>query len=137
MNQLGCWIAAYLYATYYKGGDKISATLIYSFLGVLFGLWLIFVFLFFNAIKRDFWSTFYSTETASQNTKAFFLEGQDDATRSLVFTSNAALWSSIRPEVKAWTLTNWSKWEEEKPEWFTAVFKASVPDDMMPKDVLD
>ena len=137
MNQLGCWIAAYLYATYYNEDDKISATLIYSFLGFLLGLWLISVFLFFNAINRDFWSTFYSTETGCDNAKAYFLEGQDDATRSIIFGRNIALWKSIRSEVKVWTLNNWTKWEKEKPDWFTAAFKASVPDDMMPKDVLD
>ena len=39
--------------------------------------------------------------------------------------------------MKAWTLSNWSKWEQEEPVWFTLSFKASVPDDMLPKEVLD
>ena len=109
----------------------------YSFLGVLFGLWLISVFLFFDAINRDFWRTFYSTETGSQVAKSYFLFGHDDATRSLIFSDNVALWSSIRSDVKTWTLANWSKWEEEKPDWFTWSFKASVPHDMLPKEVID
>ena len=137
MNQLGCWIASYLYVTFCEGDDKISATLIYPCLGVLFGLWFISVGLFFHAINRELWTSFYSTKTGCDNSKEYFLEGQDDATRSVIFTDNIDLWMSIKTEVKAWTLDNWSKWEEEKPDWFTAAFKASVPDDMMPNEVLD
>ena len=40
-------------------------------------------------------------------------------------------WSEIREEVKAYTLTNWRRWEEEKPEWFHQNFRASVPDDFI------
>ena len=43
----------------------------------------------------------------------------------------------LRPDFKALTLANWSKWEEEKPDWFTWSYKASVPDDMMTKEVLE
>ena len=35
--------------------------------------------------------------------------------------------------MKEWTLANWHKWEEEKPQWFTEYFKESVPDDFVPK----
>jgi hypothetical protein len=41
-------------------------------------------------------------------------------------------WTSIRPQVKKWLDENWDKWERDKPEWFNALFIASVDDDIMP-----
>jgi hypothetical protein len=38
--------------------------------------------------------------------------------------------------VKAWTLENWERWEEDKPEWFNAAWKAGVDDDMIPPEIL-
>ena len=67
---------------------------------------------------------------------AYFTQNADDATRIVVFTSCGDLWSDIEEEVREWTLANWSRWETEKPEWFTPAFKESVPDDMMPKEAL-
>ena len=37
-----------------------------------------------------------------------------------------------REDVKAWTLENWERWEEEKLEFFNDAWKASVDDDMIP-----
>ena len=31
-----------------------------------------------------------------------------------------------------WLDANWDKWEEEKPDWFTASAIASIPEDMLP-----
>ena len=31
-----------------------------------------------------------------------------------------------------WLNDNWDKWEEEKPEWFTAAAISTVPQDMLP-----
>jgi hypothetical protein len=42
------------------------------------------------------------------------------------------LWAPIREDVKAWTLENWERWEEEKPEFFDDNLQASVDDDMIP-----
>ena len=36
------------------------------------------------------------------------------------------------PQVKDFVLANWSRWTEEKPDWFTANFIARVPPDMIP-----
>ena len=54
----------------------------------------------------------------------------------MIFTTNVDLWRDIARDVRAWTLANWSRWESEKPEWFTAAFKERVPDDMIPKEAL-
>ena len=99
--------------------------------------WLLSAFFFFYKIKRKYWATFYSTKTGCQQAMSYFLEHKDDATKSLVFGDHTDLWKEIEHEVADWTLANWSKWEEEKPEWFTEAFKESVPDHMIPKVVLE
>ena len=93
-------------------------------------------FLFFFKIKRAYWATFYSTKTGCQHAMSHFLKN-DDATKSLVFTNHPDLWKKIAQAVKEWTFANWSKWEEEKPEWFTEHFKEKVPDHFIPKVALE
>ena len=41
-------------------------------------------------------------------------------------------WKGIEDEVRDFTLANWERWEEEKPEWWTQKLKARVPDRFMP-----
>ena len=55
---------------------------------------------------------------------------------SYILTTNIDLWKDIATDVKAWTLSHWSRWKTEKPEWFTAAFKESVPDDRIPMEAL-
>ena len=43
-------------------------------------------------------------------------------------------WVSIEGEIKKWVESNWAKWEEEQPDWFTDVMKAKVPVDFIPAD---
>jgi hypothetical protein len=49
-----------------------------------------------------------------------------------VFKYNKKQWLSIRGDVKAWTMENWERWEEEKPAWFDEKWKSKVDDDMIP-----
>jgi hypothetical protein len=62
----------------------------------------------------------------------FFLKGDTDAKRVKPLRLNKNKWKKIRPEMKEFVLENWAKWEEEKPAFFTAVFKRRVDDDMVP-----
>jgi hypothetical protein len=64
----------------------------------------------------------------------YFLEGENDAMKIKVFESSRHQWVSIEGEIKEWVELNWAKWEEEKPEWFTDVKKATVPVDFIPSD---
>ena len=50
-----------------------------------------------------------------------------------VFTNHESHWAPIREKVEAWVRAGWKNWEQDKPEWFTDAFKASVPTDMIPK----
>ena len=133
---MGCWVCAFLYLTYFYGENKIDSPTIYSFLGVLHVIFASCLLEFLRLIKPEYRSSFYSTQSGRQATVAYF-NNVEDAARIVIFANNMDLWRDIAPAVKEWTLANWSRWEAEKPEWFTAAFKESVPDDMMPKEALD
>ena len=147
LSQSGCWLAAFLYSSYYVGTAihanedgtstvnalKIDEATIYSVLGALLGTWLLSVFLFFYKIKRKYWATFYSLRTGCQQAMSFFLDHDDDSIKSFIFSRHTDLWKKIEREVQEWTLANWHKWELEKPAWFTEHFKERVPDHMIPK----
>ena len=71
---------------------------------------------------------------------AYFLDNNDDATKMGIFRRHTDLWSDIEEDVKAYTLATleyWAKWEREKPAWFDENFKASVPDEFIPKQSLE
>jgi hypothetical protein len=113
----------------------LDETLTWVAAATLFSVWLtIFSFLIFYVIVSDYRKTFWSTQTAWQNSQSYFLENEgNDECRLTLFTCNRLQWEkSIGKEVKVWTLSNWSKWEEEKPDWFTAVLKAKIPDEYIP-----
>ena len=75
--------------------------------------------------------TFLSTETGGQLLRRLFLEG-DDVSKAQVFKKNKSLWALIRDKVAVWVKEGWATWEEEKPDWFTDKWKASIPEDMKP-----
>jgi hypothetical protein len=86
---------------------------------------------FLLLMKPGFWGTFFSTQTGYQYVQSKFLR-EGDENKKAVFKYNKKQWKVIRGDVKAWTLENWERWEEEKPEWFNDNFKAAVDDDMIP-----
>ena len=94
--------------------------------------WLIFFTCFLLIMKKSYLSTFFSLQTGHAWVKASFLNGTDDQQKTRVLRKNRKQWASIRGDVKAWTLENWERWEEEKPAFFNDAFKASVDDDMIP-----
>jgi hypothetical protein len=65
---------------------------------------------------------------------AYFLEGESDAIKFSVFKRSKHHWVSIEGQIKKWVEFNWTEWEEEQPEWFTDVRKASVPREFIPAD---
>jgi hypothetical protein len=89
---------------------------------------------FFLNIESKYWHTFWSTQTSKDYSMAFFLEGESDKVKFLVLTCSRHHWVSIEGEIRNWIESNWAKWEEEKPEWFTDVLKSTVPVDFIPKD---
>jgi hypothetical protein len=78
--------------------------------------------------------TFWSTQRSKDMSMAYFLEGENDAMKIVVFGSSRHHWVASEGEIKKWVELNWAKWEEEKPEWFTDVMKAKVPVKFIPGD---
>lgn len=84
------------------------------------------------------WRTFWSFETGWETSQSYFLDnvGNDEA-RIIIFSANLNHWKSLEGEVKAWSLSNWRRWEVEKPDWFTPLLKASVPDSFNSSEMVD
>jgi hypothetical protein len=89
---------------------------------------------FFLNIERKYWHTFWSMQRSKDMSMSYFLEGENDKMKIEVFGSSRHHWVSIEGEIKKWVELNWAKWEEEKPDWFTDVRKASVPEEFIPAD---
>ena len=89
---------------------------------------------FFWNIEKKYLETFWSTQTSKHFSMAYFLEGESDAMKIEVFGCSRHHWFSIEGELKKWIESNWAKWEEEQPVWFTDVRKASVPEKFIPAD---
>jgi hypothetical protein len=89
---------------------------------------------FFLNIESKYRHTFWSAQKSKDKTIAYFLEGKSDAIMFSVFKRSRNHWISIEGEIKKWVESNWTKWEEEQPEWFTDHLKAKVPVNFIPAD---
>jgi hypothetical protein len=90
--------------------------------------------IFFLNIERKYWHTFWSTQKSKDMSMTYFLEGESDEIKFVVFTTSRHHWDSIEGEVRKWVESNWAKWEEDKPDWFNDLTKATVPEDLIPAD---
>ena len=104
--------------------------------GGLSGAWICTFAAFLMLMDFRFRRTFVTTQTGGQWARSLFLEGERDITKIIPIGFNKKLWRSIRDDVKAWTLENWERWEEERPEWFNNEFKGKLDDDMIPVESL-
>ena len=86
---------------------------------------------FFALMNKEYRHTFFSTESALQMTKRVFLEG-NDLERYTIFQITRTYWKSFEDKVAAWIKEGWATWEEDKPDWFTDQWRASVPEKMKP-----
>jgi hypothetical protein len=89
---------------------------------------------FFINIEWKYLHTFLSTQKSKDYGMEFFLQGESDKVKIRVFTTSRHHWVSIEGQIKKWVVSNWAKWEEKQPEWFTDVIKATVPVDFIPAD---
>jgi hypothetical protein len=113
--------------------DESNAWLI---VGSLSGAWICFSSIFLLRMKRKYVSTFFSLQTGHAWVKCFFVDYEEDRIKMFVHGQNRKQWASIRDDVKQYTMENWERWEEEKPEWFNDAFKAGIDDDMIPPESL-
>ncbi|GMI32456.1 hypothetical protein TeGR_g7304 [Tetraparma gracilis] len=113
-------------------GKAMSASVAWMVVGGLGGSWMLGFACFLLLMKRGYRGTFLSTMTSCAEIERYFLEFEEDENKAKVFSASGKKWASIRPDVKAWTLENWERWEEDAPEWFSDHFRAAVDDDMIP-----
>jgi hypothetical protein len=122
---------------YYTSLDEVEDAVMdesvaWTIVGGLSGLGVSFFACFLLLMKPAYRSTFFSTETGYAWVQSYFVAGQTDEVKKRIFEHNKKQWMSIRDDVKAWTMENWERWEEEKPDWFNDNFVASLDDDMIP-----
>ncbi|GMH91809.1 hypothetical protein TrST_g2648 [Triparma strigata] len=114
--------------------SESTVELLTSLVTVLGGSLTVLLGAFLLLMNKEYRHTFFSFDSGHKLTRRLFLEG-DDVSKAQVFGSHEFQWTPIRDKVKAWVKEGWATWEEEKPEWFTDMWKASVPEDMIPMKV--
>ncbi|GMI14515.1 hypothetical protein TrVE_jg9770 [Triparma verrucosa] len=82
-------------------------------------------------MNKEYRRSFFSTETGGQMKRRIFMEG-NDVMKAEIFASNKVYRLPIEDKVATWVKESWATWEDEKPEWFTDMWKASVPKEMIP-----
>ena len=134
------FVSVSLYSSHYEGDGnttKLSDDSLKAILASLYSVWFISGVVFIAVIKREYWHTFFSLDTASDYNKRFFVNLRDDQdeAKSSMFSCHPDNYKSWGDELmKPWTLENWSRWEEEKPAWFTDTWIESVPNNYIPYD---
>ena len=141
-GQLGSFIAAYLYVRNNGGGghagndEKQQNNSIVSAMVTLELVFLAAFAFFILNIKKEYIPTFFTTTTAKQFACDCYFEATTDETRIEIFGHHESYFASIREELKEWVEDNWTKWNDEKPDWLTTRVIGSIPDDIIPKEVL-
>ncbi|GMI19234.1 hypothetical protein TeGR_g13668, partial [Tetraparma gracilis] len=136
-------LAASFVATrvYYASLDEpedavMDESVAWTIVGGLSGLGVSFFACFLLLMKPAYRRTFFSTQTGYAWVQSYFVSGQTDEVKKRIFEHNKKQWGGIRDDVKAWTVENWERWEEETPAWFGDAWKAGVDDDMIPPESL-
>jgi hypothetical protein len=103
----------------------------------LFAVWLASLVMFFLLAKREYWPSFWSSETAAEYTKRVKWDGQpDERLRAMILVKvHPSLLRLIAPEARKWIEQNWKRWTKDKPDWFTDRWKRGLPDSVLPQQV--
>ena len=134
---LASFVSIYLYfERFEEKGSGLKKEAVYQIAVGISGAWMAASGVFLSVIKKKYIGTFFSTQTGNEWVQSLFLEGATDQVKAEILGCNPHCWKSIRPQVGAWLLENWDKWEDEKPEWFSDIFMSWVDDDIMPPDAL-
>jgi hypothetical protein len=104
---------------------------------VLFVAWLASLVMFFLLAKREYWPSFWRSETAAEYTKRVKWDGQpDERLRAMILVKvHPSLLRLIAPEARKWIEENWKRWTKDKPDWFTDRWKSGLPDSVLTQQV--
>ena len=124
-------------SNYYDQDVKLEVETLQTVLGVLGTVWMSSAIAIVSVMDRKYLHTFYSLDMASDYKRKCFLsagEDQDDL-KSKVLKDHPDMYRTWGDElIKPWTLKNWDRWEEEKPEWFSDKWIEHVPNEYIPYD---
>ena len=125
------------YASTAEKDTVMEEGLALTFIGSMSGAWFAIFGVYLATINAKYRRTFWDSQTGKEWVCSYFTkEGASDASKMQIHASRRLLWTSIRRQVKEWTLENWARFEQEKPEWFLPALIAQVEDEMIPMTAL-
>jgi len=92
---------------------------------------------FFLSINGEYVNTFYDTRTGPQFAVDTFHEAKTEAMKFEIFDHHQSYFMSASEELRTWLSENWERWEEEKPDWFSAVNISKIPQMRLPEKYLN
>ncbi|GMI04882.1 hypothetical protein TrVE_jg12127 [Triparma verrucosa] len=93
-----------------------------------------FFFIFIANIQKRYIHTFWSIMTGKELAFKQFTEAESDSIKArCVFHINKMLYQKFKGDIQTWVDANWTRWEDEKPEWFTELLDfGAIPEEMKP-----
>jgi hypothetical protein len=83
-------------------------------------------------VKPEYRHLFYTAETAVQYIRAGYVGAESDEMKMEIFAHQEVKWAHYEDEVREFTHSNWARWKEEQPAWFTEEVIQRVPDEFIP-----
>ncbi|GMI03055.1 hypothetical protein TrLO_g8892 [Triparma laevis f. longispina] len=127
-----------VYADTEEGKEALPHVLapgqVYTIIGTLIAIQFISFQVFLFSIKKDFLTTFYSTQTGPEMIQDLFNNGKDDREKIECLTINTVYWKAIEGEVRAWIKGKIPEWQESQPEWWNDRFKVLIPKSWLDED---
>jgi hypothetical protein len=117
----------------YTETSIISQEAAWRFVRTVGFAWVVSFGLFLWMMKREYWATFFSVRRGRDWVQDYF-RSDDDAIKQKVVTNCRMMWQEIGEHVRVWVETNWWKWKDEKPPWFTEAWIARIPSDWIPSE---
>jgi hypothetical protein len=117
--------------------SKIGDLPLFAMVGALAVLWLVAIIGLSLTIKREYLSTFVSSQTGHAYAQSYFLDNPgNDARRTEIFFHNERQWLAIRDRVRQWVLSVYAAWKALMPAWFTMDLHGRIPDDFIPVEIV-
>ncbi len=141
VGQLLFLASALVYVQHLQGTSeeriREKTDLVLGLTAAIWTIWFVALMGFLLLIKEPFRKTFVSMQTGPIFTCKNFENALTDEAKKNIVTIHRKHWVSLEEDVKNFTMSNWMKWEEEEPGWFTAGWIEHVDDDLIPNSYLD
>ena len=134
-NQAFCFISVLLYSEYSNASEDVEV-LLWQLVGSLFFFSMLNFALFLLSINKEYRGTFFSNKTGAEFLCQQWRDASTDKEKVYIFGKHRSYYSSINKEIKVWLDENWGKWEEERPDWFTAKLISKIPSELLPKEAV-